>query len=124
MSIELVPAPESLPGYRIVANAAGSTTAAAIIEELGVPLDGRMTGETAYTARLLFPRGKLEMPSPFAIEIDTDLTGLGIDLPAPLHKPEDAAVAVQATIELPAVSRYGMTVLLFKLIASSYFNLL
>jgi uncharacterized protein (TIGR02099 family) len=102
VSIELVPAPESLPGYRIVANAAGSTTAAAIIEELGVPLDGRMTGETAYTARLLFPRGKLEMPSPFAIEIDTDLTGLGIDLPAPLHKPEDAAVAVQATIELPA----------------------
>jgi uncharacterized protein (TIGR02099 family) len=102
VSIELVPAPESLPAYRIVANAAGSTTAAAIIEELGVPLEGRMTGETAYTARLLFPRGKLEAPSPFAIEIDTDLTGLGIDLPAPLNKPEDAAVAVQATIELPA----------------------
>lgn len=102
ITIELVPAPATLPGYRIVANAAGSTTAAAAIEELALPLAGKMTGEVDYTARLLFPRGKLETPSPFAIEIDTDLVGLEIDLPAPLTKPRDDVVAVRARIELPA----------------------
>ena len=101
VSIELEQAPDSMPAFRVVANAAGSTTAEALETELGLPFNGRASGSLDYTARLLFPRGQVEEPSPFTIEIDTDLAGLTIDLPEPLGKAAEDTIAVEASIFMP-----------------------
>jgi len=101
VSIELMQAPESMPDYRVIANATGAVTAEALDEELGLPLAGRITGEAAYTARLLFPRGQVEDPSPFTVEIASDLVGLAIDYPEPLGKPAEDGIDFAGDIYLP-----------------------
>lgn len=101
VSIELMMAPEEMDSFRVIASTVGTITAEGLTEGLGLPLEGLVQGETAYSARLLFPRGKAETPSPFTIEIETDLAGLGLDLPKPLQKMPDDSVAVSARIELP-----------------------
>jgi len=101
VSIELMQAPESMPDYRVIANAKGAVTAEALGEELGLPLAGRITGEAAYTARLLFPRGKVENPSPFTVEIASDLVGLAVDYPEPLGKPAEDSIDFAGDIYLP-----------------------
>jgi uncharacterized protein (TIGR02099 family) len=86
------------PRFSVVASAQGSVTAQAIVEELGVPLDGLISGATSYKSRLLFPRGKQENPPPFTVQIDSDLEGLGFAFPEPLSKPEDSAMQLRGDI--------------------------
>jgi len=85
--VDLQVGPGEDPRFFAVATADGSTTATAIIEELGVPLEGLINGATDYTARVLFPRGSQEMPQPLTIEFASDLVGLAVDLPDPVQKP-------------------------------------
>ena len=101
VSIELSQAPESMPKYRVIADATGSATTEALIEELGLPLSNRVTGESGFAARLLFPRGKIEEPSPFTIEVASDLAGFDVDLPQPLNKPLYDTVDFSASIFMP-----------------------
>lgn len=101
VSIELSQAPDTMPKYRVVADAKGIATAAALTEELGLPLSNRVTGRADYTARLLFPRGKIDEPSPFTIEIDSDLAGFMVDMPQPLYKPLYETIDMAASIVLP-----------------------
>ncbi|MDJ0813207.1 MAG: YhdP family protein [Woeseiaceae bacterium] len=101
VAIELSQAPESMPEYRVIADAAGSATATALETELGLPLSGRVSGETGYSARLLFPAGQVEEPVPFTIQIASDLEGLGIELPRPLGKAADDTVDLGMTILMP-----------------------
>lgn len=101
VSIELSQAPETMPKYRVIASATGAATATALTDELGLPLSSRVTGEADYAARLLFPRGKLEDPAPFTIEVASDLAGYAIDLPLPLHKPLYDTIDFAASIFLP-----------------------
>ncbi len=75
------------PRFFAVAKADGATTATAIIEELGVPLEGLINGATDYTAHVMFPRGSQETPQPLTIKFESDLVGLAIDLPDPAQKP-------------------------------------
>ena len=90
--------PSDDPRIFAVAGASGTVTATALVEELGVPLEGLIAGSTAYDARILFPRGKQEPPEPFAIEIYSDLTGLEFELPDPVRKPTDIALDLSADI--------------------------
>jgi uncharacterized protein (TIGR02099 family) len=101
LAIELSQAPESMPEYRVIADAVGAATADALKAELGLPLSDRVTGETGFSARLLFPAGKVEEPMPFTIQIASDLEGLGIDLPRPLGKPAEDAVDLGVTLFMP-----------------------
>ncbi|NIA27422.1 MAG: TIGR02099 family protein, partial [Desulfobulbaceae bacterium] len=101
VSIELMPAPESMPDYRVIATATGAVTAEALGEELGLPLGERISGEAAYTARLLFPRGKVDEPPPFTVEIASDLIGLAIDYPKPLGKRAEDGIDFAGDIYLP-----------------------
>jgi uncharacterized protein (TIGR02099 family) len=101
VSIELMQAPETMPNYRVIADATGAVTAEALSEELRLPLAGRISGEAAYTARLLFPRGKVEEPSSFTVEIASDLVGLAFDYPEPLGKPADDSIDFSGDIDLP-----------------------
>ena len=101
VTIELQPAPETMPNYRIIATAQGAATAEALVSELGIPLGDDLSGATDFVARLFFARGEQEVPAPFKIEIASDLGGLAIDLPEPLNKPADETMALAATIQLP-----------------------
>jgi len=101
VSITLAPAPESQPAFRVVAEATGRATAAALVGELGLPLGDHVTGATDYTAKLLFPRGDVEEPASFTIDVDSDLVGLGIDLPRPLRKGVDDALPTAGNIVIP-----------------------
>jgi uncharacterized protein (TIGR02099 family) len=104
VSIDLRPAPPTMPEYRVIATANGTATAAALIEELGIPLAGSLAGATDFEARLLFARGELEQPKPFSIELSSTLGGIGIDLPQPFSKAADELMPAAATIELPSAS--------------------
>ena len=91
ISIRLAPTDDAQ--LTAVATVVGEAGAAALISELGVPLDGLMSGRAAYTAELLFPRGRVETPAPFTINVTSDLEGLAFDLPEPLAK--DAATPLR-----------------------------
>jgi len=101
VSIELFQAPETMAKYMVIASATGAATAEALTEDLGLPLSSRVTGRSNYSARLLFPRGKIEEPAPFTIEIKSDLAGYSIDLPQPLNKPLYDTINFAAKIFLP-----------------------
>lgn len=101
VSIELSQAPESMPKYRVIAEAKGSATAQALVDELGMPLSDRVTGATDFSARLLFPRGGAEDPAPFTIEIETDLAGFAVDMPQPLNKPLYETIDLSAVVTMP-----------------------
>ena len=101
ISIELSQAPDAMPKYRVIANATGAATAEALVDELGLPLSSRVSGTAAYAARLLFPRGNIDDPSPFTIEVGSDLAGFAIDLPRPLNKALYDTVDFGASIIMP-----------------------
>lgn len=101
VSITLQPAPETQPSFRVVAEATGSATADALVSELGLPLGDRVSGATDYTAKLLFPRGNVDDPASFTIEVESDLAGLAIDLPRPLGKVPDEKLSTAGNIVIP-----------------------
>ena len=101
VAIELMRAPATLPGYRVVADAFGAATASALVNELGIPLEDHIAGETGFSARLQFPLGSPDKPAPFLIRIESDLVGLDLNLPTPFDKPADQAMPVTGTISFP-----------------------
>ncbi len=84
--------------FSVVATTKGVATAEAIVSELGLPLQGLISGRTAYESRILFPEGDSDVPSPFTIRIESDLAGLAIELPEPVGKPADTALEVRGDI--------------------------
>jgi len=75
-----------------------SMTAEGIVNDLGAPLEGLVNGVTAYQARILFPSGQLETKSPLTIQIDSDLAGLGFELPEPVGKAADSTLQMSGDI--------------------------
>ena len=108
--IDLQPAPESMPGYRIIATANGTATADAVVSELNVPLQDALGGETDYEARILFARGQEEDQQPFRVELETDLLGMEIALPQPLSKAPDDSLAVRGELRMESESDEIFTV--------------
>ncbi|MBU2675581.1 MAG: TIGR02099 family protein [Gammaproteobacteria bacterium] len=86
------------PQFSVIASTAGSVTSGAIVADLGLPLQGLISGFTNYEARILFPRGKQATPSPLTIQIDSELDGLGLDLPEPVGKPADTPMQIRGDI--------------------------
>ncbi len=102
VSIDLQPAPASMPGYRIIATAVGTATAQSLLDELGLPLQGELSGATDFEARLLFARGQEDGQQPFQVDLSSELEGLGIDLPEPLKKNAEDKLPLSATLQMPS----------------------
>jgi uncharacterized protein (TIGR02099 family) len=85
--VDIVVGPSEDPRFYALATVEGATTATAIIDELGLPLEGLINGATDYTAQVLFPRGSLETRQPLTVMFDSDLVGIAVDLPDPAQKP-------------------------------------
>ena len=86
------------PGLFAVATIDGVVTADAIINQLGVPLEGMLEGASDYTAWVLFPRGRQETPQPFTIQFASALEGLALRLPDPVAKAADDAMQLNADL--------------------------
>ncbi len=98
LSIELVDGSPSEPGYRVLAKVRGAATATALVEELGLPLAGRLDGKTGFTAEVRFPSAEHEPREPFMIRVESDLEGLAVDLPVPFDKPASASETLAGTL--------------------------
>lgn len=89
------------PQLFAVATATGLATSQAIIEELDVPLEGIIDGETDYTARILFPKGGQDTPHPFTIQVASALEGLALNLPEPVGKLAGETMRISADLRFP-----------------------
>jgi len=103
--IDLARATDDMPKYSIVASATGIATGEGLIGELGLPLAGRLRGSTPYSARILFPRGKVEEPVPLHIAVETNLEGLAIEMPVPVGKTPGETRPLSLHIEFPGSDR-------------------
>jgi len=88
--------------YSVILNAVGSTTAAALQEELGVPMDDIASGQTEFDATLRFPNANAPEPGRFDISVRSSLRGLTSSLPAPLTKAADAALPLSFNVNFAA----------------------
>lgn len=93
--------PESA-GHSVILEAAGNFTAEGLKSGFGVPTDLIGHGRSAYLATVRFPDGRAENPSALQIQVDSDLQGFALDLPAPLAKELEESVPLSATIEFPS----------------------
>jgi uncharacterized protein YhdP len=70
-------------------------------QEFGLPIGERASGMTAFDAQLLFPRGNVDEPMPFTVNVRTDLSGVAVDLPEPLNIDASESLDIFASIMLP-----------------------
>ena len=86
------------PGLFAMATLEGIVTSDAIVDQLGVPLEGMLEGSADYTAWVLFPRGRQETPQPFTIQFASGLEGLALNLPDPVAKAADEVMQLNADL--------------------------
>ena len=88
-------------GYNVVADVAGQASVTGLVSGLNAPLSDVMTGSGNYTAHVRFPQAGATDSLPLKIDINSDLQGFALNLPAPLSKPADDTLPLELTIEFP-----------------------
>ncbi len=87
VSFDLMPAPPELSGFGLVLNAVGTITEEGVVGGFGLPIGEFMSGESEFTASILFPRAGQGQPGQvLTIEASSDLIGFAIELPEPFAK--------------------------------------
>lgn len=87
VDISLARAPQDMPAYSVILDATGSAGAAALVDELKLPVANLLDGASEYHARVLFPARQPGVSTPLQISVESDLQGLAVKLPAPITKP-------------------------------------
>ena len=105
VDIELRRSGEELPNYSVVATASGSVSNSGLTEELGAPVAGLLDGVADYRASIRFPRGNQAQPVPLQIQIESDLRGMQVNMPAPLAKSAYDELPLTLNIEFPGSGR-------------------
>ena len=98
VSIDVMNAPEELSEFQVLARARGKAESRALIEELGLPVEGLINGQAEYTVDLLFPKRGNDEPVPFTVNVESDLVGLAVNVPSPFLKPADQPANVSGDI--------------------------
>lgn len=86
------------PRFTVVATIDGIFTAEGLVDELGVPLEGLVSGAAQYQARILFPKAASEMPTPLTIQIKSEFEGFAFNLPEPVGKSAASKLRVTGNI--------------------------
>ena len=94
MSFELKQAPDELDGYSLVLNANGRLSDTGLVDGLGLPVRGLLSGDAEYLVSVLFPDVSAETPGLLTVEAASDLVGIGIALPEPFAKAPDEPLAL------------------------------
>lgn len=95
--------------HSVILEATGSFTGAGLKSGLGVPTDAIGNGRSAYLATVRFPNGRAETPGSLQIQMESDLQGFGLALPAPLAKPASESMPLSATIDFPSAQSITST---------------
>ena len=101
VDIELTRTNDPMSAHSALLDASGSTTAEALVDELGLPLGDVASGRMDYHASIRFPNAQAEVPGVMQIIVDSNLRGFGLDLPAPLTKNADDELRLTMSIEFP-----------------------
>ena len=109
ITIELARAGDAAPGHSVIARARGSVTDDGLVEDLGVPLAGRLRGGTTYDAAVRFPDPGAQVPAPLSIGIESDLNGLALDVPGPIGKPAGIVRPLSLELAFPEAGRIAVT---------------
>ena len=109
VDIELTRTDDPQSPHIVLLDASGSTTAAALVEELGLPLAEVATGRMDYNATIRFPNTKAETPGIMQIIVESDMRGFGLEMPAPLAKDADEVLPLTMSIEFPEDGRIDST---------------
>ena len=88
--------------HSVLMTATGRTTVADLQSELGMPLTVVLEGDTDYRATMRFPNAQAPDPGILQIFIESDLFGMQANLPRPLAKADDEALAMTLNIEFPS----------------------
>jgi len=91
--------------YSVVAHAQGRVTARGLVEGLGLPLGDRVSGASAYSADIRFPKRQNDELSALQIAIRSELNGIGVDFPEPARKDAQSILPIDFLIEFPAEGR-------------------
>ncbi len=103
---------DELAAHSVVLDATGRTTVDDIQAELGIPISGILKGDADFTASVRFPNGSAPQPGNLQIQVKSDLFGIESDLPLPLGKSDDEALALTMNIEFPSEGQITTTGLL------------
>jgi uncharacterized protein (TIGR02099 family) len=109
VDIELTRMADPQSRHSVLLDANGSTTAAALVAELGLPLDEIANGRMDFHANMRFPNAQAETPGIMQIIVKSDLQGFGLDMPAPLKKAADEVLPLTMSIEFPERNRIEST---------------
>lgn len=93
VGFELKQAPDELDGYSLVLNANGRLSDTGLVDGLGLPARGALSGDAEYLVSVLFPDVNAETPGLLTVEAASDLVGIGITLPEPFAKAPDEPLA-------------------------------
>ncbi|CAN5291271.1 YhdP family protein [soil metagenome] len=97
---------EVLPdGQATMMTVSGSTSPHDVPEKLAGPLASRLDGEAAWLATARFPAADVADDASATVDIESDLEGLEVRLPAPFTKPRREAVPFAVEIEFPQPGR-------------------
>ena len=105
VDIEVSRTDDPQSAHSVLLDANGSTTAAALVDELGLPLAKIATGRLDYHANIRFPNARSETPGIMQIIIESDMRGFGLEMPAPLAKNADEVLPLTMSIEFPGDNR-------------------
>jgi uncharacterized protein (TIGR02099 family) len=100
VDISLAKSGDELSQYTVIASATGTAPAAAIIAQLGAPLDGLISGAAPFRAQLYFPARREQDSAPFRIEVESQMLGFGVQLPPPFQKPEEDVAPLSFNVEI------------------------
>ncbi|MDH4108242.1 MAG: YhdP family protein [Gammaproteobacteria bacterium] len=102
VSFELHNADPGSSNFSVVAEGQGRVTAQGLVNDLGLPLGDRVSGSATYAATIRFPRRREGGTAPLQIAINSDLSGIGVDFPAPAHKAAETSLPIALLIEFPS----------------------
>lgn len=102
ISIALRHPTSSEAGLTQIVEISGETPMPDISAALRLPLPNHYTGSISWESQVLFPALDVGDSRQFEILVESDLQGLAIDMPAPLHKIAGVADPLTASVRFPA----------------------
>lgn len=108
VQLEVLPGGASTPNVRAVAVVSGRMSAPQLGEHLDFPLVNRIEGDTPWLATARFPAADAVDPPPFSVRIESNLKGMGVELPAPFGKAPETTVPFAMGFRFPESGRLNI----------------
>ena len=109
VDIELARTDDPMSPHSVLLDASGSATVEALVAELGLPLAEIANGRMEYHANIRFPNTQATPPGVMQINVESEMQGFALELPAPFSKAADESLPLTMSIEFPEPNRIEST---------------